>query len=113
MSAYAAPISEEPAGRLAYRWRVLISVVFGLFMVILDTTVVNVAFRTLQQEFAANVNDSQWVISLYVMALGISTPLSGYLGDRFGSKRIFVGALAVFAFGSLLCGLAPTLWLFR
>lgn len=110
MSAHAAPPAEEPSGRLPYRWRVLISVVFGLFMVILDTTVVNVAFRTLQREFAANVNDSQWVISLYVMALGISTPLSGYLGDRFGQKRIFVGALGVFVVGSLLCGLAPTLW---
>ncbi len=103
------PGAEEASS--GYKWRVLISVVFGLFMVILDTTVVNVAFRTLQGEFSANVNDSQWIISVYVMALGISTPLAGFLADRFGIKRIFVGGLAVFTFGSLLCGVAPSLWL--
>jgi EmrB/QacA subfamily drug resistance transporter len=100
----------ESTSGLPYKWRVLIAVVFGLFMVILDATVVNVAFRTLQEEFAANVNDSQWVISVYVMALGISTPLSGFLADRFGAKRIFVGGLAVFTIGSVACGLSQNLW---
>lgn len=99
-----------PQPGLPYKWRVLIAVVFGLFMVILDATVVNVAFRTLQEEFAANVNDSQWVISIYVMALGISTPLSGFLADRFGAKRVFVGGLAVFTIGSVCCGLSQNLW---
>ncbi|MCL4298400.1 MAG: DHA2 family efflux MFS transporter permease subunit [Anaerolineae bacterium] len=97
-------------GRLAYKWKVLISVIFGIFMVILDTTVVNIAFRTLQTEFAASVNDSQWIISIYVLSLGISTPLSGYLGDRFGLKKIFLTGLSMFVIGSLLCGLAPNLW---
>ena len=95
---------------LPYKWKVLVSVVFGLFMVILDTTVVNVAFRTLQEEFAAGVNESQWIISIYVMALGIATPVSGYLADRFGMKRVFVTGLALFTTGSFLCGIAPGLW---
>ena len=95
---------------LPYKWKVLVSVVFGLFMVILDTTVVNVAFRTLQEEFAAGVNESQWIISIYVMALGIATPVSGYLADRFGMKRVFVTGLALFTTGSFLCGVAPGLW---
>jgi DHA2 family multidrug resistance protein len=99
------------AGGLAYKWKVLFSVVFGIFMVILDTTVVNVAFQTIRRELGVSINDSQWVISVYVLALGISTPLAGYLGDRFGIKRMFVGGLAVFVVGSLLCGLAPGLWL--
>lgn len=98
-------------GGLAYKWKVLISVVFGIFMVILDTTVVNVAFRTLQQELGADLNDTQWILSVYVLALGICTPLAGFLGDRFGIKRMFVGGLAVFVVGSLLCGVAPDLWL--
>src|SRR5690349_19684609 len=101
---------ERRQGRLAPKWRVLISVVFGLFMVILDTTVVNVAFRTLQEEFHASVDQSQWIISMYVMALGIATPVSGYLADRFGMKRIFLTGLALFTTGSLLCGVAPQLW---
>jgi DHA2 family multidrug resistance protein len=104
------PVGGVDAGRIAYKWKVLISVIFGVFMVILDTTVVNVAFRTLQQEFGANVNDSQWIISIYILALGISTPMSGFLGDRFGMKRVFLVGLSLFVFGSLLCGLAPNLW---
>jgi len=95
--------------RLAYKWRVLISVIFGLFMVILDSTVVNVAFPTLRSEFKVSVADSQWVISIYVMALGISTPLSAYLADRFGIKRTYVTGLALFVVGSIICGLAPNL----
>jgi EmrB/QacA subfamily drug resistance transporter len=95
---------------LPYKWKVLISVIFGIFMVILDTTVVNVAFQTLRTEFGAGINDSQWIISIYVLALGISTPLSGFLADRFGIKRIYLTGLTTFLFGSLLSGLAPGLW---
>ncbi len=91
------------------KWKVLISVVFGLFMILLDTTVVNVAFKTLQEEYAADVNLTQWVLSIYVMAVGIATPLSGYLGDRFGQKRVFLSGIALFGLASLLCGLAPNL----
>lgn len=94
---------------LEYKWQVLISVLFGIFMIILDSTVVNVAFQTLRREFGATLTSAQWVISLYVLALGITTPLSGFLGDRFGIKRVYLTGLTLFVFGSLLCGLAPTL----
>ncbi|MCX6044882.1 MAG: DHA2 family efflux MFS transporter permease subunit [Chloroflexi bacterium] len=94
---------------LEYKWQVLISVLFGIFMIILDSTVVNVAFQTLRREFGASLTSAQWVISLYVLALGITTPLSGFLGDRFGIKRIYLTGLTLFVLGSLLCGLAPTL----
>ncbi|MEZ4864962.1 MAG: MDR family MFS transporter [Caldilineaceae bacterium] len=102
---------QDESGGLAYKWKVLISVIFGIFMVILDTTIVNIAFRTLQEEFAAGVNESQWIISIYVLALGISTPLSGFLGDRFGMKRTYVTGLGIFILGSFLCGISPSLWL--
>lgn len=88
----------------------LATVIFGLFMVILDGTVVNVAFQTLRQEFGATLADSQWIISIYVLVLGISTPLSGYLADRFGMKRVYLSGLSIFVVGSLLSGLAPNLW---
>src|SRR5581483_11738436 len=92
-----------------YKWKVLISVVVGVFMVVLDSTVINVALRTLQDRFQAPTSQVQWVISLYALALGIATPLSGYLGDRFGLKRVFILGLSVFVLGSVLCALAPTL----
>jgi len=71
-------------GDSSYKWKVLASVVVGLFMVILDATVVNVALRSLQEKYAASTSDVQWIISLYTLALGIATPLSGFLGDRVG-----------------------------
>jgi EmrB/QacA subfamily drug resistance transporter len=93
-----------------YKWQVLATVIFGLFMVIFDTTVVNVAFQPLRQDFGASLGDAQWIISVYVLAIGISTPLAGYLADRFGIKRVYLGGLSLFILGSFLCGIAPTLW---
>ena len=93
-------------------WKTLACVVTGVFMVILDTTVVNVAFPTLQREFGATLHSAQWIVSLYVLVLGIVTPVAGYLADRFGLKRMFILGLALFTAGSVACGLAPTLgWL--
>jgi len=92
-----------------YRYRVLVSVVFGVFMVVLDSTVVNVAFQTLRREYGATLSSAQWIISLYVLALGVATPVSGFLADRFGIKRTYILGLAGFVVGSFLCGMAPTL----
>src|SRR5215208_5885765 len=101
----------QPRG-LERKWKILISVMFGIFMIILDATVVNVAFTTLRREFGATLADAQWVLSIYVLALGVTTPVSGYLADRFGIKRVYLFGLAVFVVGSFLCGLAPSLgWL--
>ena len=83
----------------------------GLFMIILNSTIVNIAFPTLRREFGASLSDAQWVISIYVLALGITTPISGYLADRFGIKRVYLLGLAIFVLGSFLCGLAPSLGL--
>ncbi|HEU4327706.1 MAG TPA: DHA2 family efflux MFS transporter permease subunit [Roseiflexaceae bacterium] len=109
MSNPAAELPPEQGGRLAYKWKVLISIVFGVFMIILDSTVVNVALQTLRREYNVSLTAAQWIISIYVLALGITTPLSGFLADRFGIKRIYVGGLALFVFGSFLCGLAPSI----
>lgn len=108
MSVAKAESSPKQRG-LAPKYWVLISVVFAIFMVILDTTVVNVAFPTLRTEFKASISDAQWIISIYVLSLGISTPLSAYLAKRFGMKRVFLAGLAIFSIGSFLCGIAPNL----
>lgn len=93
----------------AHPWRTLACVVVGVFMVILDTTVVNVAFPTLQREYGAPITDAQWIVSLYVLVLGVTTPLAGFLADRFGVKRMYLLGLGLFVAGSAACGLAPTL----
>ena len=98
----------KPRG-LEQKWKVLIAVMFGIFMVILDSTIINVAFPTLRSEFHASLADAQWVLSVYVLSLGITTPITGYLADRFGIKRIYLLGLAILTIGSFLCGIAPSL----
>ncbi len=91
------PGEPPPGGETddSYKWKVLSTVIFGIFMIILDTTVVNVAFQTLRQDFGGSLGDTQWIISVYVLALGISTPMAGFLADRFGEKRIYLGGLGL------------------
>ncbi|GAA1932695.1 DHA2 family efflux MFS transporter permease subunit [Kitasatospora viridis] len=92
-------------------WLTLLAVSVGSFMTILDSTVVNVAVHALQLRYGAPTSEVQWVVSGYALALGIATPLAGELGERFGTKRVFLSSLLAFAVASLLCGLAPGLGL--
>jgi DHA2 family methylenomycin A resistance protein-like MFS transporter len=85
---------------------------FGLFMVLLDASIVNVALPTIQADLHANLSDLQWVIDAYTLPLAALMLTAGTLGDRFGRKRLFLAGLVLFVLGSLLCGFAPTLgWL--
>src|SRR5919198_3886189 len=84
----------------------LIAIVFGTFMVILDNTVVNVALPTLGRVLNSNLTLLQWVISGYMLAQAAVIPLSGWLSDRFGAKRVYLTSLVLFTLGSALCGLA-------
>jgi EmrB/QacA subfamily drug resistance transporter len=85
----------------------MITVAVGVWMIVLDSTVVNVAFPTLRRTFGIRIEQAQWVISIYVLALGIATPLAGFLADRFGLKRVYGLGLTIFVVGSLFSGLAP------
>src|SRR6476619_5531636 len=75
---------------LEYKWLVAIAVIFGLFMAVLDTTVVNIALAKLQAVFGATLTDIQWVVTGYVLAQTVSIPLFGFLADRFGAKWIYI-----------------------
>jgi DHA2 family multidrug resistance protein len=92
-----------------YKWKVLVSVVFGTFMVILDSTAVNVAIPTFERVFKAQVDQVDGVLTTYVLALGIVTPLAGYLSERFGIKRMYLTSLGLFVAGSILCAFSPSL----
>lgn len=95
--------------KLDYKWQVLIVVIFGSFMVILDSTVVNVTIPTFEQVFNTDINGIQWVLTGYLLALGIITPVAGYLADNFGIKKVYLLSLAFFVIGSVLCGLSDTI----
>jgi len=92
--------------RLEYKWLVGIVFVFGIFMDLLDMTITNVALPTLAKDFTATTTTIQWVVTGYLLSLAVFIPVSGWAGDRFGTKRIFMFALFLFTAGSLLCGLA-------
>jgi len=78
----------------------------GAFMSILDSSIVNVAIPTIMNVFNAATSDVQWVATIYLLAQGVVVPLSGWLGDRFGFKRLYMVSLVVFVGGSLLCGIS-------
>src|SRR5216683_631914 len=86
----------------------LIAIIIGTFMVILDTTVVNVALPTLGRVFATDISLLQWVIGAYMLAQAAVIPLSGWVSDRFGAKRVYLISLVLFTLGSALCGLAQS-----
>lgn len=92
------------------RWGLPLAVLIaGMFMSILDVSIVNVAIPTIQKDFGATTDDVQWVATAYTLALGVVVPLSGWLGDRFGLTRIYTLSVVGFAAGSALCGVAWSL----
>ena len=103
-------------GGLAYKWVVASVVVFGVFMSILDQTIVNIAIPRLQTAFGADIHSVQWVLTAYILTQGVITPTAGYFADTLGTKRFYIISLAAFTLGSVLCGIAwslPALIFFR
>jgi EmrB/QacA subfamily drug resistance transporter len=93
--------------RVEYKWVVAVVYVSALFLDILDTTIVNVAIPALGREL--HTENAEWVVLGYTLSLAVWIPTSGWLGDRFGTKRTFLCALMAFTFGSLLCGAAQSI----
>lgn len=83
--------------------------VTAMFMSVLDTTIVTVALPAIAREFDVTATLVGSVSIAYLVALTVFIPVSGWLGDRIGGKRVLLGAIALFAVGSALCGLAPSL----
>jgi EmrB/QacA subfamily drug resistance transporter len=87
-------------------WTVALVAMPGMMMVILDTTIVNVALDTLARDLHSPLSTIQWVSSGYLLSLALVIPASGWMVERFGSKRIWLASLAAFGICSALCGLA-------
>src|ERR1700733_6584842 len=90
-----------------------IGAVCGLaaLMGFLDATAVAVAQRTFAAEFGSTPAVVSWTIAGYLLAFAAVVPVTGWAADRFGTKRLFMGAVAVFTLASLLCAIAPNIWL--
>ena len=89
-------------------WQALIVLLAGMFMALLDTTIVNVALPTIQSSLDASEATLSWIISGYALAFGLALIPAGRIGDRIGHKWVFFTGLALFTAASLACGLAQS-----
>ena len=102
-----APLRPEPSPPAGgFPWRELFILVIGSFMAILDGSIVNVAIPKLMAIFGVSTDEIQWVMTAYLLTSGVVIPVSGYLGDVFGYRRLYILTLGFFTLGSLLCALA-------
>ena len=94
--------------RLSYKWQAAVVCAIGLFMAVLDNTIVNVALPQMQAAFHTDRTTITWVVTGYFLAQAAVIPITGYLSDLIGTKVVFLSALAVFTLGSGLCAIAPS-----
>ncbi len=88
------------------RWLPLLVTTIGSFMSLFDSTIVNIALPSVLRDFHQDLGNGQLVLTSYLMALAVVIPISGWLGERVGMKRLYMITLVLFTIGSVLCGLA-------
>ena len=94
------------------RYLIALVAALGLIPVVLDTTIVIVALTPIQHDLHTDVNTAQWIVTGFFLANAAVVAIGGYLGSRFGRKRIYILGLTVFTIGSFLCGISPSIgWL--
>src|SRR4051812_8560981 len=102
----------EPAAaaeRHVNPWLTAIAVMFGTFMVVLDTTVVNVSLPQIAGSLGATVDEATWALTSYLVANAVILPLTGWLATVFGRKQLLIVSVIGFTVASFLCGMAPSL----
>ncbi|GAB3652183.1 MFS transporter [Nocardioides korecus] len=108
------PTQHDAEARSAGRdpkWWTLAAVCTGVFMLLLDVTIVNVALPDIQRELGASLSDLQWVIDAYALSLAALLLTAGSLADLFGRRRVFVIGVVLFTVGSIACGAAQDITL--
>ncbi len=92
--------------RIDKRWIALILLCMGSLMIVLDTTIVNVALPSIRQDLGFSQTSLAWVVNAYMLTFGGFLLLGGRLGDHFGHRRLFIGGITLFTLASLACGLS-------
>jgi DHA2 family multidrug resistance protein len=107
----AGPAQRQPLQPLEGAARVwgTIALSAATFMNVLDTSIANVSLPAIAGDLGVSPNQGTWVITSFAVANAIGVPLTGWLSDRFGQVRLFVGSVILFVAASLLCGLAPNM----
>ena len=97
-----------PAKIERHVWVISGVVILGMIMSILDTTIVNVALRTLGHDLHSSIAQIQWVITGYLLSLAAVIPITGWAARRYGAKRVYLTSLVLFTMGSALCAVATS-----
>src|SRR6476660_4705689 len=93
-------------------WLIAVAVMFGTFMEVLDTTVVNVSLPHIAGSLSVTSEEATWALTSYLVANAIVLPITGWLANYFGRKRLLLSAVVGFTASSFMCGFAPNLaWL--
>src|SRR6185436_10467218 len=93
---------------LERKWWTLVVVCVGIFMLLLDVTIVNVALPDIQKDLDSSFSQLQWVIDAYALSLAALVLTAGSLADLYGRRLLFAIGILVFTVGSLLCGISPS-----
>ncbi|MCU0681139.1 MAG: DHA2 family efflux MFS transporter permease subunit [Polyangiaceae bacterium] len=96
------------AGAASNKWIIAVSVTFGTMMGAIDASIVNVAMSHIRGSLGASVEEVTWLSTAFILSTVLVMPLAGFLGRRFGQKRVYLGCLTVFVAASALCAVAPT-----
>ena len=102
-------MSQLGAGAVANRGMITVSIMLATIMQVVDTTIVNVALPHMQGSMSATQEQISWVLTSYIVAAAIFTPLTGVLSDKVGRKRVFLFCVVSFVIASMLCGAATSL----
>ena len=98
-----------PTGEIKHHGLITLSLMLATIMQVLDTTIANVALPSMRADLGASSDTINWVLTSYIVASAIVTPLSGWMSERYGRKEIFVASVAGFIVTSMLCGIAWSL----
>src|SRR5258707_14713196 len=93
------------------RWLALYLLCLGELMIVLDTTIVNVALPSIREDLGFSETSLVWVVNAYMLTYGGFLLLGGRLGDFFGQRRMFLLGITLFTLASLVCGLSNSQWL--
>ena len=101
----------RPAGPARNPWAVLAVLCLGLFMILLDGTIVNIAIPHIQSYYDTTYSNIEWVMNAYILAFAVLLVPMGRFGDLWGRRKLFLAGMVLFTLGSLACGLAPSIYL--
>jgi DHA2 family multidrug resistance protein len=90
-------------------WLVALGVMLATFMQVLDTSIANIALPHIAGSLSATTDEATWVLTSYLVSNAIILPMTGWLGNHFGRKRVFISCIGMFIFASALCGMAVNL----